>query len=1015
MNVSIHNLVKWAVYLFLIASLPGCKDNRKSQAVSESDILSTFKLAEGFQIELVAIEPLVADPVAMEIDEQGRMYVVEMHGYPLDKSGSGSVKLLSDTDGDGVMDKSVTFAEDLVLPNGIMRWKSGILVTDAPNVLYFEDTDGDGHADLRDTLVTGFALSNPQHKVNTPFYGIDNWIYLANEPITTAKVYTEEFGDEGSEIRYPDHPQAPVLPKNASGHRVRLRPDRKALEMLSAATQFSNAQDTWGRHFLGNNTNHIVHDVVQARYLERNPHLEATGSTQTMSTYGMPADVYPITDNPEHQIFTSVGVFTSACGVTLYGGGLFPEPFNNVAFIAEPVSNIVHAAKLEEDGSSFKASRLYEKQEFIASKDSWFRPVNHYIGPDGALYVLDYHRRYIEHPEWMGEDIIQSGALYEGKDQGRIYRITPTGTPPAKWTNGLNLGKAEDPELIRYLSHSNAWYRRTAQRLLVDRQNKSLAGELQKVILSDTAAYGRLHAAWTMEGLGVLNAEAIKTLLKDPVAGVRENGIVLAELFSGKAPDLTSALLPLKNDGNPRVRFQLLCSLGNDSSAQVSKAREQILFDDINNPWIQVAALSARRPDYPALLDHAIRQFGTDTDGPALFIRRLSSMYASQSGVGQAKALMKLALHTKDRHKGIWQSAVLAGLSQKKNAGDFKNKELEAEKLELLDAAIHNTYNPLREASLNLLKLTGLPQGDAARKAIDNAVKVAKNVNATSENRRQAITLLSINDPEVHQNLLYGLLAPSQPLEVQKASLKVLGASGGTGIAGYLRDHWQGISPQLRDMAIGIFLESKERILMLVESIEAGTIAPSSIGFYRQIFLMTLEDEAMRTRTRKLFVDESKDNDRKNIIAGYKAAIGSKGNFANGKLVFEKNCAVCHQIGGKGGTALAPDLGTIRNRRPESILADILDPGLSIADGFDLWQIELKNGETKQGIIASETHTTLALNLPGGQKEVINRQNISSLRALGITLMPTGLEGSISKTEMADLLTFIKEVNSEKQ
>lgn len=178
---------------------------------------------------------------------------------------------------------------------------------------------------------------------------------------------------------------------------------------------------------------------------------------------------------------------------------------------------------------------------------------------------------------------------------------------------------------------------------------------------------------------------------------------------------------------------------------------------------------------------------------------------------------------------------------------------------------------------------------------------------------------------------------------------------------------------------------------------------------------MTLEDEAMRTRTRKLFVDESKDNDRKNIIAGYKAAIGSKGNFANGKLVFEKNCALCHQIGGKGGTALGPDLGTIRNRRPESILADILDPGLSIADGFDLWQIELKNGETKQGIIASETHTTLALNLPGGQKEVINRQNISSLRALGITLMPTGLEGSISKSEMADLLTFIKEVNSEKQ
>ena len=521
MYVTIHNWRAAITLLILIISLFGCSQGERNKTASSAALIASFELAEGFQIELIASEPLIADPVAMEIDESGQMYVVQMHGYPLDKDGSGSIKLLSDTDGDGVMDRSVTFVDGLVLPNGIMRWKKGILVTDAPHLLYFEDTDGDGKADLRDTLLTGFALSNPQHKVSLPYYGLDNWIYLANEPITAAKIYVEEFGDTGQEIRYPHRTNAAVLPQNANGRRVRLRPDRGGLEMLSAATQFSNSQDPWGRFFLGNNTNHIYHEVLPAKYLTRNPYLEVSSATHTVSSYGMPADVYPITENPEHQIFTDIGVFTSACGVTWYNGGLFPSSFDQVAFIAEPVSNIVHATNLEQAGVSFEASRLYEKKEFLASKDPWFRPVNHYIGPDGALYVIDYHRRYIEHPEWMGEEVVNSGALYEGKDKGRIYRITPKGTPGANWSDNLDLDNIADRELLEYLRHPNGWYRRTAQRLLIDRQSKSVVGELTAMALSDSVAYGRLHAAWTLEGLNSLTSEVVIGLLRDSVAELR--------------------------------------------------------------------------------------------------------------------------------------------------------------------------------------------------------------------------------------------------------------------------------------------------------------------------------------------------------------------------------------------------------------------------------------------------------------------------------------------------------------
>jgi putative membrane-bound dehydrogenase-like protein len=159
--------------------------------------LDDFDIADGFSIELVVAEPLISDPVAMEIDEEGRMYVVEMHGYPLDLAGFGKIKMLSDTDGDGYPDKSTVFADKLILPTGIMRWKKGFLVTDTPDVLYLEDTNGDGKADIRKTILTGFAHSNPQHNLNTPILGLDNWIYLGHQYSVTPTVCKKQFSDKG--------------------------------------------------------------------------------------------------------------------------------------------------------------------------------------------------------------------------------------------------------------------------------------------------------------------------------------------------------------------------------------------------------------------------------------------------------------------------------------------------------------------------------------------------------------------------------------------------------------------------------------------------------------------------------------------------------------------------------------------------------------------------------------------------------------------------------------------------
>src|SRR5215217_1465917 len=464
---------------------------RMSVAVTTENALSTFELEPGFKIELLASEPLISDTVDMELDEYARLYVVEMHGYPLDKTGTGVIKLLTDSDGDGRMDKSTVFADGLVLPNSIMRWKKGLLITDAPNVFYFEDTNGDGKADVKDTMLTGFALSNPQHNLNSPVLGIDNWIYLGHEGAVATQTYKEEFGDEGKEIYYPGQPNSPRLAKNASGRSVRFRPDQHLLETTSSNTQFGHSFDEWGRHFLVTNWNHSIQEVIDASYLKRNPELLVSDATQSLSDHSDAAEVFPVTKNPEKQLLTDVGVITSACGITRYLGGAFPAPFDKAVFVDEPVSNLVHVDQLTDKGASFVASRVHPHKEFLASTDAWFRPVNMYIGPDGALYVVDYYRQIIEHPEWMGEEVVKSGQLYNGHDMGRIYRITPTNAKAADWTKGLKLGDASTEELVAQLSNSNIWWRLNAQRLLVDRKDKSAVRALVKMSQDTASPMGR--------------------------------------------------------------------------------------------------------------------------------------------------------------------------------------------------------------------------------------------------------------------------------------------------------------------------------------------------------------------------------------------------------------------------------------------------------------------------------------------------------------------------------------------
>lgn len=996
------------VYLFIIVQLlSACQDKTQTEGpFSPEDALSTFELEPGFKIELIAAEPLISDPVDMEIDEYGRLYVVEMHGYPLDKSGSGKIKLLTDTNGDGRMDKSTVFAENMVLPNSIMRWKKGLLVTDAPNVLYLEDTNGDGRAEVRDTLLTGFALSNPQHNLNSPVLGMDNWVYLAHEGAVGTETYEKEFGDPGTDIYYPDQPRTPRLGTNAGGRSVRFRPDHHELEISSSQTQFGHTFDAWGHHILVSNANHIYQEVIAETYLSRNPDLLISDATQSLSDHGNAAEVFPITRDPEHQLLTDVGVITSACGITAYLGGAFPPPYDSdVTFVAEPVSNLIHVDKLKDDGASFIASRLHPNKEFLASTDARFRPVNMYVGPDGALYIVDYYRQIIEHPEWMGEEVVKSGKLYNDSDKGRIYRVSATGANAADWTKGLTLGDDSNDQLVKKLASENVWWRINAQRLLVDRKNKQVIPALLEMAKNPTASMGRLHALWTLEGMGELKPEQIEQALKDPVQGIRENAIKLAEPHLDGAPQLTKALLSLQNDSDAKVRYQLLCTLGSINTPEATEVRNKLLFTDIHDKWVQMAALSASSSQTVSLLNVVLEKFSNEIPAYGSLLQRLTTMIGAGGEPRIIRQLIQKATHTGSENQHNWQAPVLEGLAQ--GMENKKSSALVSEEDQnlLLKTFFEHPSKQVRKASLNLLKVTGIKNEPQAKKAVERAVTLALDPGQPDDIRAQAVDFIALQNPSQHSTLLMKLFVPQEPLSVQLAALRTLSVIPDTTVCHYLLQQWKVLTPEIKDAAISTFMIDAERIDMLLKAIESDKIQATDLSWPRKVTLMAQSNEKLRNRARALFTK----NNEEEVNKEYQQALELPGDPIKGKVVYQQNCAICHQVRGKMGVNLGPDLGTIHNWSPEAIMANTLDPNLSISSGYDLWEVELKNGESLQGIIASETPGAITLRNNGMVERIINRQDIKTLKALNTSVMPLGLEKQISLQQMANLLAFLKQ------
>ena len=605
--------------------------------LSPAEALKTFRLPPGFRIELVASEPMVESPVAISFDEQGRMFVVEMRSYMRDLEGTtekeptSRVSLLTDTDGDGRMDKASAFLDNLVMPRGVMAVRGGAFVAEPPNLFFCRDTKGAGVADEKILIASDYGTfgGQPEHMANTPTWAMDNRVYSAN--YGTSFKLTNGAWQKG-----------PGLGRG----------------------QWGLSQDDAGRLFYNYNSDLLRADLLPAAAYARNPLLrDALGINNKVLK---DQSVYPSHPTPgvnrgyDAKTLRADGTLanaTSTCGAAIYRGDAFPAEFRGNAFIPEPSSNLVKRITITEKDGLLTGSNAYEEKEFLTSTDERFRPVMMANGPDGALYVVDLYRGMLQHPAFLTHYLIaniKARRLELPVSGGRIWRIVRDDQAAPRATKI----PAEASARVKLLTHPNGWVRDSAQRLLVESADLAAAGPLRALLADAQApATARLHALWSLDGLGAARAEDVRPALKDADPQVRAAAVRIAPA------EMLADLCALKGEPETVVLAHLAIRLSAANLPEADKALAELLVAHGDNALVREGALTGAR-GREVVLAKAVAGLGSVGNlrqtGPVL--EGFATLISQAGKAGPFEGMLEVAAGLGERTN--LRAAILRGLDQ---------------------------------------------------------------------------------------------------------------------------------------------------------------------------------------------------------------------------------------------------------------------------------------------------------------------------------------------------------------
>lgn len=945
-------------------------------ATSPKDALKTFKLAPGFKLELVASEPAIRSPVAVDFDEDGRMYIAEFpeynqHGNPKFKE-RGAIKVLEDTKGTGVYDKVTTLAE-IDSPVALACWDGGVFVGAVPNIYYLKDTTGRGKADVKKIIYTGFGRDKAGEAMLNSFrWGLDNRFHIS----TSAA---------GGNVKLAEAKDAQVF--NVRGQGFLFDPRTLKFELVAGSAQHGMSMDDWGRKFTCDNSNPCHMLMYDGRYLLKNPYVQAPAPFVNIHGANQANYLKRVSPNePWRTVRTRLrlqgivpgptetgqvsGHFTGTTGVTVYRGDAFPPEQRGTLFIGEVSNNLVYHAGLSEMGLTAGAKRIETGMEFLASTDNWFRPAQFANTPDGTLYVIDHYREIIETIESIPPLILKHLHIESGVNHGRIYRVVPENFQRRDLPR---LSKATTAELVKLLEHPNGWHRDTASRLLYERQDDGAIPHLEKLAKESRSALGRMHALYSLNGLNALDTKHVLPALADKEPRVREHTLKLAERFQSEVA-IRSQMQKMVDDPDLRVRFQLAFSFGVVESEATTKALHRLAVKDGKDPWVRLAILTSahgRRGDlfHTLATDDKLRQ---SADGKLM----LNPLAVQIGAANQANELGDL-LGTLDRLPAQDGRELMASLMSKLPA---KSRD----------------------------HIKSGKSGEIFKALVADALKASSDEKQPVPERVSAVRTLGLAEFDKVKPNFTEFLRFRQPETVQKAALETLARFEQAEAAGLIIQAWPSLSPQVRATAAETLFARNTWVHSFLDAVEKGQIKSGEIDPARIKLLQLFADPTIRGRAEKLFKGNQLSA-RKDVIAAYQKSLDLKGDLKNGKELFKKNCAACHRIEGVG-EQIGAELGAIKDRGADFILLNVLDPNREVLPKFITYYVQTDSGRSLTGMIQAETATSLTIRRSDGTNETILRVNIEELRSTGLSFMPEGLEKMINHQEMADLIAYLMSV-----
>jgi len=784
-----------------------------------------------------------------------------------------------------------------------------------------------------------------------------------------------EKGGEGREAK----------PIQSRGRDFSFHPRTGELRLESGGAQYGMSFDAWGRKFECSNSAPIYMMMYEDRYIARNPYLAAPSPRVAIWKDGNA--VYRTSPVEPWRILRTElrlkGTFTGPIegGGTPAGyfttGSALPEECHGNAFVCEGSSNIVHRLRLEPDGVGFAAYRTEQKREFLASDEIWFRPIQLAHAPDGAFYLADMYREVYEHPGAVPPSAKKHIDLSTGNDRGRIYRFVPEGfeQPPP-----VRLGEASTPELVALLVHPNSWHRRTASRLLFERQDHKAIGPLGKLAAESPSALGRMHAMYALDGLGALDAETVLARLDDEHPRVREHAVRLAERVLADSPAVREKLYAMTGDADLRVRYQLAFTLGEISATKATAALAAIAKRDVADRWVRLAVLSSCLGRSGAMF----AQLAADTQWRATKPgRALLEELAKQTGLENRGDQVAEALRT------------LEGFPENEK--------------QLAQAAVRGLSKGLADAGSPLLASLGASggsrAGDLLAEMIEQAKATAADSGASLDERVAAIRSLGLAPLDDVVDILADMLDSTQAQEVQTAAIQALNHFAEEDVAEIIVEAWLGFTPKVRSEAAEALFARPERLSTLLAAIRDEVIMPSQLDPARVQFLIAHPDPSIREEAAGLLAS-AQLAPREEVVKAWSDVLRMRGDSERGRTVFRRECSQCHLLEGYG-VELGLPLDTIQNRGPETILISVLDPNRDVLPQYLNYVVVTDDGLSVTGMIEAETATSITLKRAEGESDTVLRTNIDELVNTGMSIMPEGNEKLVTKQELADIIAYL--------